>query len=377
MGLTIKLYFCQVDLKIYILLLVTFLSSAGMLWFAFVYRKTNRPYHQILAFYFFCILIIFLSNTLINIQGKNSTNSFVILASYLFFPALLSLAPTIFLYTQSFTFEKKDRGIFSENIKHFLLPVALLIVNVFSYLALLQLDYNSQNAQLISEILKYINFIALFFVFLVQNIFYIVVSIRTYQDHKKEYQLEKKENYLTLNWLKYFLFSYAVIFICIYVFQINGIDNFKILFRIIFVLYLISLIVLGRKSYSILLSMPIDNLMNDEQKKNLREKINYAIKEERIYLDKNLNLQSFAKRINSNTKYLSKFINQEYDQNFSSFINKYRIEEAKKMLKDSKNDIYTMETLAGMTGYGSKSSFNNAFKKITGLTPSEYKRQSN
>ncbi|MDL5049165.1 helix-turn-helix domain-containing protein [Oscillatoria amoena NRMC-F 0135] len=51
----------------------------------------------------------------------------------------------------------------------------------------------------------------------------------------------------------------------------------------------------------------------------------------------------------------------------------YRVEEAKRLLKEQMN--IKVEEIAGQVGYNSKSSFNTAFKKITGITPSEFRQQ--
>ena len=96
---------------------------------------------------------------------------------------------------------------------------------------------------------------------------------------------------------------------------------------------------------------------------------------EKPYLELDLNIKSLAHRINTNNKYLSYLVNKEFNTNFSSYINSYRIEEAKKLLSDEKYNIYTIESLAKMTGFKSKSTFNAVFKKETSLTPSQFKQQ--
>ena len=56
-----------------------------------------------------------------------------------------------------------------------------------------------------------------------------------------------------------------------------------------------------------------------------------------------------------------------------SYINHFRINSAKELLKNAEYEHYTIEAIGGMSGFKSKSAFNSAFKKITGYTPSEYK----
>ncbi len=97
-----------------------------------------------------------------------------------------------------------------------------------------------------------------------------------------------------------------------------------------------------------------------------------AMDDEKIFLQQDLSASKLAEELGTNTSYLSKIINDKFGLNFSAFINKYRIQEAQIIIlnKDYKN--YTIEAIAHECGYKSKSTFNEAFKRITGLTPSYY-----
>lgn len=94
---------------------------------------------------------------------------------------------------------------------------------------------------------------------------------------------------------------------------------------------------------------------------------------EKVYLDSSLSLRSLTKKMQSNEKYVSSYINTTYGMSFNSYVNKCRIEEAKALLLEKKNANFTIETIAQMAGFHSKSTFNLAFKKETGLTPSQFK----
>jgi AraC-like DNA-binding protein len=62
--------------------------------------------------------------------------------------------------------------------------------------------------------------------------------------------------------------------------------------------------------------------------------------------------------------------------NFANFINQQRVEYAKKALKKDENKLLTIESIGEKSGFKSKSSFNAAFKKFTGQTPSDYLKMS-
>jgi AraC-like DNA-binding protein len=95
-----------------------------------------------------------------------------------------------------------------------------------------------------------------------------------------------------------------------------------------------------------------------------------------VYLDAELNLQELARRAGIHYNYLSRIINEKFGLSYNDYVNGYRIEEARRMLADPANAGKTILDIAYDTGFYSKSVFNTAFKKITGTTPSQYRKQS-
>lgn len=95
---------------------------------------------------------------------------------------------------------------------------------------------------------------------------------------------------------------------------------------------------------------------------------------ERIFLNKNLTLDDLAKRLNTNRTYLSQVINDTFNTNFNNYINEYRIKEAQKLFLQSASKLLTIEAIAQNVGFNSKAPFNIAFKKFTGLTPTDFMR---
>ena len=74
------------------------------------------------------------------------------------------------------------------------------------------------------------------------------------------------------------------------------------------------------------------------------------------------------------SRLLSELINREFGQNFTDFINSYRIEEAKRRICDARYRNTTLLALAEDVGFKSKSNFNLLFKRQTTMTPTEYRR---
>ena len=94
------------------------------------------------------------------------------------------------------------------------------------------------------------------------------------------------------------------------------------------------------------------------------------MKEDKPYLEPKLSLNMLANLLDLSPNYLSQIINQHEQQNFNDFVNKYRIDEF--IEKASTNKNYSFLANALDSGFNSKSTFNNVFKKIKGVTPSQF-----
>lgn len=94
---------------------------------------------------------------------------------------------------------------------------------------------------------------------------------------------------------------------------------------------------------------------------------------EKLFLDNQLTLKKLADRLGIPAYQLSQLINDRLNQNFFDFINSYRVNEAKRLLTDEEKSIYTVLAIGYESGFNSKSSFNSVFKKMTGVTPSDYR----
>ena len=98
------------------------------------------------------------------------------------------------------------------------------------------------------------------------------------------------------------------------------------------------------------------------------------MEEEKIFLDPDLTLQKLSQQLHVHYNHLSQIINKHMNKSFNDYINSYRIEEARKKLADPEESGKTILEIAYDTGFYSKSVFNTAFKKFTGMTPTQYKK---
>jgi AraC-like DNA-binding protein len=98
------------------------------------------------------------------------------------------------------------------------------------------------------------------------------------------------------------------------------------------------------------------------------------LRNEKPYLDPQVSLSNLSEKLSISTKHLSQVINQSFNKNFFDFVNTYRIQEFQQILTDSRDDKLTVLEVMFQAGFNSKSSFNTAFKKETGLTPTEFRK---
>lgn len=105
----------------------------------------------------------------------------------------------------------------------------------------------------------------------------------------------------------------------------------------------------------------------------LKQKILEVILIQKKYKDKNYSAKNLAEDLGTNTRYISAVVNVRFHMNYTSFVNKYRIEEAMGILTDRRYTHMKMEDISQMVGFANRQSFYAAFFKINGCTPREYK----
>jgi AraC-like DNA-binding protein len=118
----------------------------------------------------------------------------------------------------------------------------------------------------------------------------------------------------------------------------------------------------------------IRNPLNPGKFPGLKEKLLQYMEADKPYLKSDLKISELADALGVPAYQLSQTINDGFLVNFYDFINKYRIEEAKKLLiGDTRN--YKILAIAYEVGFNSKATFNRVFKSSTGLTPSDFRER--
>ncbi|WP_187174728.1 AraC family transcriptional regulator [Algoriphagus sp. AK58] len=93
------------------------------------------------------------------------------------------------------------------------------------------------------------------------------------------------------------------------------------------------------------------------------------------YTNPDLTLDKLSEAVHATPQKVSMVINHQSGKNFNQFINGFRVEQAKKLLKSSNHSHFTVAAIGMEAGFNSINTFNQAFKKETGITPSEFRKQ--
>ena len=107
----------------------------------------------------------------------------------------------------------------------------------------------------------------------------------------------------------------------------------------------------------------------------MQEKIMNIIVMQKKYRDKDYSAKKLAEDLGTNTRYISAVVNVRFHMNYTSFVNKYRIDEAMTILVDKRYQDLRMEEVSDMVGFSNRQSFYASFFRLVGITPRDYRLQ--
>ena len=226
----------------------------------------------------------------------------------------------------------------------------------------------------------------------ISGVFYLIWSIVLLLRNKKNIRntfsdLEK----VNLNWLQFLIYGFAIIWSIVifinkdeYIFA--GVTVFVILIGYLGVQ---QQTIFHYKEHTIKPSTdPFDDLSEEKkkyQKSGLSEQLSeevharliHLFEKEYYYRKNEFSIQELATTLEILPNYLSQIINEREGKSFYEFVNSYRLDAFKQLIKENKQEKFTLLALAYECGFNSKSSFNRYFKKQTGQTPSDFVRKLN
>ncbi len=366
------------------------LTSGCFILLAFIiavnFRKVNRIANRWLAIFLLCFAILLFSEPLlIDKEFINNPFYFSLINTCFFLLAPAMFFSVTYFVTPARTFEKKD-------LWHFSLLISISLSNTLFWF--LSDKIETINPQANTLPLTYWEI----FVGLSLSIFpisiYWILSYRKLLIHKKNLLIyASTTETVDLSWLRYFFIGLAAMIMIIMshtVFEVPLIINMAYVFYLILVFYLAyfalqqKAIFNEKRETDLALRIFINEeeqrdlqrkqILTNEQLLRLKPKLVELMESQKPYLNSELGLTNLAMMMQIGIHELSYLVNVGFENNFYGFVNNYRVEESKILLSSSKHQHLSIIGIAFEAGFNSKTVFNTTFKKMTGLTPTEFKK---
>ncbi|MFT6868216.1 MAG: putative ABC transport system permease protein [Cyclobacteriaceae bacterium] len=206
-------------------------------------------------------------------------------------------------------------------------------------------------------------------------VFYLVLVIRTMRAQGIQKGISWFSNPgARLGWFRNFV---IINVFCVGYLFFLGISNSMVTQIIILLVITYALYQVMRES-TFFTPIPLGNkyqksTLSPEIKSSILNKLDIVLGKQKFYLRDDASLSALAKELGATTHHLSQVLNESLKISFQDLLARYRVREACRLLRSKDQQQVKIENIATMVGYNSKSAFNTAFKKRTGLTPSEYK----
>jgi AraC-like DNA-binding protein len=343
----------------------------------FKFKKRTLPQNILIIFWVFILGVIIYFYAVLN---KLESLAFV---AYYFERGIRFVVPPLILLYINSIFRKSPNF-----IKRFLFHFIPFFIFLSFYMIPKSLRFDVNYLDYINEKFLYLviiqNLYGILYFSLALKLFYSVKKVL-----KNNYSLINDTNFI---WLKKFLISFLCVLVIDLILTISEIgfgynidwDSYITVFFLVLAIGYIGYYGLTQSKVFLpdfLLEKLVDNprkqlYLNEHQKTELKERFDFLMLEEKIYLVSNLNLKMFSDKMDISERHLSAFFNEVLNSNFYDTINFYRVEEVKMKLK---SDVVKSHSLTGIglsSGFSSKSSFYRIFKKTTGVSPSVFIKES-
>lgn len=391
------------------LLYITILGFIVSLLLLINIKESNRV--NLFLFAFFFINNLYSLAHYATIYSENKTLVAILLVN--FTPLFILVGPALYFYVRGLL--RDDYRVNKFDLLHFV-PAFLLLINIIPHLFSSfddKLIYATTVLQSPSEILNFKHiFIPPQVIFLFRpliGLFYVVLCIRLIVIKFRDEGPTNKQTKLIFSWILFLIFNTLLVYISFLVFtifsyqandyKIAEVKGFYFLISTLIGLVLLNISLLFFPN--ILYGLPqldyiitnklaiLDEKSKETIKKNARsfeisiEKLNllhdkiehYCLK--LPYLNPDFSLSTISADIDIPVHHLSYYFNEHLNLNFNTWKNDHKINFVISLMENGSNQLLTLDALAKQAGFGSRTTFFNAFKQKTGLTPSEFLNKQN
>ena len=345
--------------------------------------RINKNANSYLAMLFGVLVILFISTDV----GEYISEKWIWLYAINILENTIILIPS-FLYIAVYHFVHAPANFLK---KHYLLFLPFLFIAIFRTFSIWAETYSLALENFI-DTLDFIFLIGLYIYSLI--VFYWVVKMLI-NHHKNVLNFHANTQGVDLNWLYKLMFVFPILFIAQVVFNFSSNQYYLINFSDIAIFLILFFcgfhIVQQREIFDLTMQGKVlaekeipeqiyakkEVLIDEHLMLEIVNNLEKVMKEEKPYLNQNLSLNLLADKLNSRTHIVSYVLNTHYNLNFYNYINNFRFDYCKALIKNPKKQHLSIEGIALEGGFGSKSTFNTLFKKQSGMTPTQYKNTNN
>lgn len=323
-----------------------------------------------------------------------------------FTPLFLTVGPVLYFYVRGVL--RDDYRLSKTDLLHFV-PAFLLFINISPHLFSsfdTKLEYAGRVLANPAEILKHKNvFLPSVVNFLFRpliGLVYVVVCIRLMVLKFKYERPEDKQSKLIFKWLSFLIFNTLLVYASFLVFTIFSFQTLDYKIAEVKGYYFLNMTLIGLVLFNIsLLFFPnilyglpqLDMMIPNKLREQLSAEVvkkgtrSFEISSEKLdllhdkidqyciskpYLSPDFSLSTMSADTDIPVHHLSYYFNEHLNINFNTWKNDHKIDYVISLIENGSNELLTLDALAKQAGFGSRTTFFNAFKQKMGLTPSEF-----
>ena len=337
--------------------------------------RGNRVANRILAATLMLFSVIIVLHTFPHTEHAYSLRYHEEVVTLLF----LLISPLIYLYVKALT-EPPFRFV-QKNLLHFIPFTICAVLLVPFYLQPADRSETTGTIGLVIAVLA-----------IGQAAGCVFAAVRSLQTHARTIQASfSSTEKINLNWLRFLILAYAVTWLVGLSLEGHGGESASwnaVWILVSVLMYAIGYMGLRQPEIFAGASRP-DPASGEAEKQKYEkstltpenaeaslQKLQQAMEAQKPHLDSDLTLARLAGLLAISSHHLSQIINERLGENFFEFVNRHRVEEARKMLVDEEHFHLNISAIGFDAGFNSVSAFNAAFKKHAGMTPSQYRKSS-
>lgn len=352
-------------------------------------KKKNLPKH-FLGIFMVVAFLVYLSHTL---YFKQQFGAYLFMDPVYMFSSL-SVYPMYYWYIKLLTVETRIK------YKNLWLLVPAIFFSIITILVYSFMTNAEKTEYLhlfllervkISELSQWpgiqaVIFICGRFVFSIQVIFFLVFGRKLvihYNNRIANFYSNLEDK--TIIWVKYLLYSFVATSLMSLTFNVIGRSVFiehSFWLLLPSTIFSVLLFFIGFQGY--MQNHTVKDLKRDEEQQELihpkkqnhlqlKKSLLFLFSEQKIYKQSDLKITHVSAALQTNRTYVSNLINKEFSCSFSEFVNQFRINEAKIILKNRLFNNYSLEYISETVGFGSLNTFIRVFKNMEGVTPGKFR----